>query len=64
MRALASGFDAPTFESPLLREWSRGDFDVRHQFVIQGGVLVKGFALTLFGMFYPACRLHPWLAVM
>jgi hypothetical protein len=49
VRALASGFDAPTFESPLLREWSRGDFDARHQFVIQGGVLVKGVGLTVFG---------------
>jgi hypothetical protein len=49
VRALASGFDAPTFDSPLRREWSRGDFDARHQFVIQAGVLAKGISLTLFG---------------
>jgi hypothetical protein len=49
LRALASGFDAPTFDSPLRRGWSRGDFDARHQFVIQGGVVAKGVSLTLFG---------------
>jgi len=49
VRALASGFDAPTFDSPFQREWSRGDFDARHQFVIQGGLIAKGISLTLFG---------------
>lgn len=47
-RALASGFDAPTFASPLLREWSRGDLDARHQFLLQGGVSIKRFSITLF----------------
>ncbi len=34
-RALQRGFDAATFDTPTTAEWARGDFDVRHQFVIQ-----------------------------
>jgi hypothetical protein len=49
VRSLASGFDAPTFDSPLRREWSRADLDARHHFVIQGGVIAKGISLALFG---------------
>ncbi len=48
-RALASGFDENTFGSPATREWARGDFDVRHQLVVQGGVMVGRFTFTLFG---------------
>lgn len=48
-RALASGFDGPTFGSPLGREWARGNFDIRHQLLIQGGIMRKGIRLTLFG---------------
>jgi hypothetical protein len=47
-RALASGFDAPTFGSPLSREWSRGDFDSRHVFLIQAGVRIKQVSISLF----------------
>lgn len=46
-RALGSGFDAPTFASPLLREWSRGDFDARHQFLLQGGFSINRWSITL-----------------
>lgn len=48
-RALASGFDDATFGSPLTREWTRGDLDVRHQFLLQGGITRKGITLTFFG---------------
>jgi hypothetical protein len=47
--ALGSGFDGSTFESPVAREWTRGDFDVRHQFLLQGGVTRHGVSLTFFG---------------
>ena len=49
VRAKASGFDAPTFGSPLVRETTRGDLDVRHQFVLQAGVNLKQFTFTAFG---------------
>jgi hypothetical protein len=48
LRGLASGFDASTFESPSRREWARGDLDARHQLLLQGGMLAKGAAITVF----------------
>lgn len=48
-RAVSSGFDGATFDSPIAREWARGDFDVRHQIVLQGGVNVHHLTMTLFG---------------
>lgn len=48
-RVEQSGFDASTFGSPAARSWSRGDLDVRHQLVFQGGMSIKQVALTFFG---------------
>jgi len=48
-KALAGGFDAPTFDSPLTRTWARGELVPRHQFILQAGKTVKGFTFTLFG---------------
>lgn len=49
VRALASGFDAPTFGSPLEREWARGDLDARHRIQLQAGKTIRRLTLTLFG---------------
>ena len=46
-RALASGFDGPTFGSPLQREWSRGNLDSRHQIMIQAGRITRWASITL-----------------
>lgn len=48
-RARESGFDASTFASPLDRDWARGDLDIRHQLVLQGGLSMKSLSLTFFG---------------
>jgi hypothetical protein len=48
-RARESGFDGATFGSPIGREWARGDLDVRHQILLQGGYTFKRVALTFFG---------------
>mgnify|MGYP001556799017 CR=1 FL=1 len=48
-RARESGFDGATFGSPVGREWARGDLDVRHQILLQGGYTFKRVALTFFG---------------
>lgn len=50
-RSLRNGYDAPTFGSPLQREWARGDFDLRHQFGIQAGTYFKSINITLFTRF-------------
>jgi carboxypeptidase family protein len=36
IRAQERGFDAGAFGDPRTREWSRGDLDARHLFVVQG----------------------------
>jgi hypothetical protein len=59
VRALASGFDAPTFASPLEREWARGDFDARHRFQLQFGKTIKRLTLTLFGTFQSGLPFTP-----
>lgn len=61
-RAIASGFDDATFGSPLAREWSRGDLDIRHQFLLQGGFVKKSIALTLFGRFQSGLPYTPMIA--
>ncbi|HEY7898855.1 MAG TPA: carboxypeptidase-like regulatory domain-containing protein [Gemmatimonadaceae bacterium] len=48
-RARESGFDGSTFGSPIARDWARGNLDVRHQLLLQGGYSRKKFALTFFG---------------
>lgn len=50
-RAIASGFDNSTFGSPAERTWARGDFDVRHRILLQGGISGEHIAFTLFGRF-------------
>lgn len=52
VRALARGFDAPTFGSPLAREWARGDLDARHQFTLSAGTWgMGGLSFSLYGRF-------------
>ncbi len=48
-RALQSGFDGSTFDSPVNQTWARGDLDVRHQILVQSGITKRGIAFTLFG---------------
>lgn len=48
-RALETGFDGSTFGNPNAREWARGDFDIRHQVLLQGGYSFKTVSLTFFG---------------
>jgi hypothetical protein len=43
------GFDGGTFGDPAVREWARGDLDVRHQVLVQAGFQRNGVSLTLFG---------------
>jgi hypothetical protein len=49
VRTYSNGFTTSTFASPFMREWSRGDLDVRHQIVLQAGRRVKGATVSLFG---------------
>ena len=48
-RALSSGFDNSTFDSPTTRSWARSNLDVRHRLVLQGGVSKRGVTVTMFG---------------
>jgi hypothetical protein len=48
-RAQQSGFDGATFGSPVTRNWARGNLDIRHQILLQGGYAVKNVSLTFFG---------------
>lgn len=42
------GFDGAAFGDPRELRWGRGDLDVRHQFLLQGGYQWTGVALTAF----------------
>jgi hypothetical protein len=59
VRELASGFDAPTFSSPVDREWSRADLDSRHQIQVQAGRSINRITLTLFGTFQSGLPFTP-----
>ena len=48
-RARESGFDGSTFGSPVDRSWARGNLDVRHQLLLQGGYAYKSVSLSFFG---------------
>jgi hypothetical protein len=47
-RGVRSGFDGPTFESPLATHWVRGDFDSRHQVTISAGHVIGIVGVTAF----------------
>jgi hypothetical protein len=47
-RSLQSGFDGSTFQSPLLREWTRAPTDIRHQFLLRAGYGSSAMAFTVF----------------
>lgn len=49
VRQQAYGFDGGAFGDPRARTWSRGNLDVRHQFLLQAGVGVGSVTTTLFG---------------
>lgn len=59
VRAIASGFDAPTFGSPVNREWARGTLDARHRIQLQFGKVIKRVGLTLFGTFQSGLPFTP-----
>jgi carboxypeptidase family protein len=59
VRALASGFDAPAFNSPFEREWARGDLDARHRIQLQAGKTIKRVTMTLFGTFQSGLPFTP-----
>jgi hypothetical protein len=48
-RARQSGFVGTTFSAPWEATWARAPGDVRHQFVIRGGLVIRGVTLSLFG---------------
>lgn len=48
-RAQESGFDGSTFDSPVARAWGRGNLDIRHQLLLQGGYAFKSVSVTFFG---------------
>ena len=43
------GFDGSTFGDPRTTEWGRGDLDVRHQIILQGGYAAHDVTFTVFG---------------
>jgi hypothetical protein len=54
-RSQSRGFDGVSSDSPLEKQWGRGDFDVRHQFQSQigyqnHGVSIAGFARVQSGL--------------
>lgn len=49
VRQQAYGFDGGTAGDPRAREWARGDLDVRHQLLVQGGVGGGPVTATLSG---------------
>lgn len=50
VRSRSSGFDATTAADPRFIEHGPGDFDVRHQVLVQAGVVTGfGLSVTLFG---------------
>lgn len=49
VRQQQRGFDGAAFSDPRLREWGRGDLDVRHQVLAQGGYTRRGVTFQLFG---------------
>ncbi|HWH51755.1 MAG TPA: carboxypeptidase-like regulatory domain-containing protein, partial [Gemmatimonadaceae bacterium] len=48
-RAEHRGFDGGAFEAPTALEWSRGDFDIRHSFLLSFGLSKWGFTLSGLG---------------
>jgi hypothetical protein len=62
VRAQTRGFDGGAFGSPATREWARADTDVRHQFLLQGGLTGQGVTLTLFGRLASGMPFTPLVA--
>ena len=48
VRALSSGFDGSTFESPNTRQWTRAPLDLRHQLLLRAGYGSSAMAFTVF----------------
>ncbi|MFI5229671.1 MAG: carboxypeptidase-like regulatory domain-containing protein, partial [Gemmatimonadales bacterium] len=48
-RAQHRGFDGATFDAPTSLDWSRGDFDIRHSFLLSFGMSKSGFTLSGLG---------------
>lgn len=49
VRAFENGFDATTFGDPMVREWSRSRFDIRHSVLMRAGLSKGGVTFTVFG---------------
>jgi hypothetical protein len=61
-RAQQTGFDGATFGSPVIRSWNRGDLDMRHQILLQGGYSFKRVAFSLFGRLQSGLPFTPMIA--
>lgn len=59
VRQQQRGFDAAAFGDPRVRAWGRGDLDVRHQFLVQGGYSVKGVTFQLYSRFQSGLPFTP-----
>lgn len=59
----ANGFTAPTFQNPLIVETSRGNLDIRHQFLLEAGyALPKGVTASLVAHAYSGAPFTPMVA--
>lgn len=61
-RTQARGFDGNTFGTPDAVEWSRGDLDVRHQFISQFGLTKHGVTLAAFARVQSGLPYTPMIA--
>lgn len=48
-RTLARGFDGTAFQNPASQVWTRGNLDVRHRLMVQGGIRTALGTFTLYG---------------
>jgi len=60
-RALQSGFDGSTFDSPMSRSWTRGAFTPAQQFIVQASVKSEYLTVSLFGRFASGVPFTPMI---
>ena len=57
-----NGFSSSTFMDPRQAETARSNFDARHQIRLQGGVMSRGFSLTMYGHIQSGLPFTPVIA--
>ncbi len=62
MTAYETGFNGTTFLSPTIRERARGEFNARHQLLLQGGLVRAGLVLTVFTRIQSGFPFTPMIA--